>query len=74
MYLSGKFCSGEVMRTLLTTLYSNVSQCATRSTTTSLANTGSICVGIPCQKCNKKFSTYEMKQDIFNLIHVKELL
>lgn len=57
-YLSGKFWRGDVIRTLLITLYSRVSQWATKSTTTSLARTGNMWVGIPCQKWSRKLSTY----------------
>ena len=57
IHLSGKFCRGDEMSTLVTTLYSMMSHRATRSTTTSLGSTERRWGGIPCQKCSRKFST-----------------
>ena len=39
IHLSGKFCRGDEISTLVTTLYSMMSHRATRSTTTSLGST-----------------------------------
>lgn len=57
-HLSGRACRTVGMRTPEMALYKMESHTPTMFTTVDEPKTGSMCGGMPCQKCNRKLWTY----------------
>ena len=61
------------MSTLATALYRMASHTPTRVTNTELSSIVFMCVGIPCQKCNRKLCTCKvsLQQFLYNIENSK---